>query len=137
MILLLAGSSPVVRSALAEKICSGSEQWRHLAIEDLADAARESEGGKEYDELKLLAIVVQCANTMQKEGYHMILSLSDATDFSAALREHLEGDHLSIYLGDPKPSLIDAYDHVIDTSAASVNDIVRFLQPLIEDPPDA
>ena len=137
MIILFAGSTPVVRSALAEKICNENQEWRHLAIEDLAEAARQSEDGKEYDEDQLIAIVCQCAKTMQKDGYHMILSLSDISHLSSLIREELGGDCLSVYLGDPDPSLVESFDHVIDTSAASINDIHDFLKPLLEDPPDA
>lgn len=135
MILLFAGSTPVVRSALAEKICDASPQWRHLAIEDLADAARQEEG-KEYDEEQLLAIVCQCAKTMQRDGYHLILSLSDVTHLSTLIRDEIGVECLSLYLGIPEPDMVDTFDHVIDTSSASIKDIHDFLRPLIEDPPE-
>ncbi len=137
MILLFAGSTPIVRSALAEKICDENESWRHLAIEDLAEAARKSEDGKEYDEDTLIAIVCSCALKMQDEGYHMILSLSDVTRLSPLIRDGIGGDCLSVYLGKPEPEMAESFDHVIDTGSASIKDIHEFLKPLIDDPPEA
>ncbi len=136
MIILLAGSTPIVRSAVAEKIVSESDIWRHLAIEDLADTARVGENGQEYDEETLLAIVCQCAKTMQNDGYHLVLSLSDVTNLSRMIRDGIEGDSLSLYLGEPHPQAISEFDHIIDTKTRSINDIYEFLRPLIDEPPD-
>ncbi len=137
MIILFAGSTPIVRATLAEKICEENEQWRHLAIEDLAETARQSEDGKDYNEDQLIAIVCQCAKTMQKDGYHMILSLSDISHLSPLIRDGIGGDCLSVHLGKPEPAMVDTFDHVIDTSSASINDIHEFLKPLLSDLPDA
>ncbi|MBI5155925.1 hypothetical protein HZA45_01480 [Candidatus Peregrinibacteria bacterium] len=137
MIILLAGSTSIVRSAVAEKIVSESDVWRHLAIEDLAETARTNESGQEYDEETLLAIVCQCAKTMQNDGYHMILSLSDVTNLSRMIKSGIEGDSLSLYLGEPDPQAIGEFDQVIDTKTRSINDIYELLRPLIDEPPDA
>ena len=137
MIILLAGSTPIVRSAVAEKIVSESDTWRHLAIEDLAETARTNENGQEYDEETLLAIVCQCAKTMQNDGYHLILSLSDVTNLSRMIRGSIEGDSLALYLGVPDAEVMNDFDHIIDTKTRSINDIYEFLRPLIDDPPDA
>lgn len=135
MILLFAGSTPIIRAALAEKIVDDFPMWRHLAMEDLSESAV-MPGGKEFDPKHLFMIACSCAQTMQDEGYHLILSITDATDFLPMLRRELEGDLLSVYLGDPKESAHDDYDHVIDTSAASIKDIYTFLEPLIANPPN-
>ena len=126
----------MVRSALAEKICDENKTWRHLAIEDLAEAARQSEDGEEYDEAQLIAMVVSCALKMQEEGYHMILSLSDVSRMSPMIRDGIDGDCLSVYLGKPEPDMVEAFDHTIDTRNASIKDIHDFLRPLIDDPPE-
>lgn len=136
MIILVAGSTPAIRGALAEKICAENDEWRHLAMEDLSESL-EAHGGKEYDEDQLLAIACNCANEMQKDGYHMILSLKNAKKFVPVLRENIEGDCLAIHLGEPHKDLVDIFDHVINTKNASINDIEKFLRPLLLDPPDA
>lgn len=136
MLLLFAGSTPMIRSALAEKIVDGNPAWRHLAIEELAESAAATEG-KDFDPEQLLAIVLSCAKTMQNEGYHLILSLTDASEFLPVIREETEGNFLSVHLGDPAENMRDAFDHVIDTSAASIKDIYAFLEPLIKEPPEA
>lgn len=136
MILLFAGSTPIIRGALAEKIVDEHSRWRHLAVEELAESA-ESGSGEDFDPEKLFEIVCNCAKTMEKENYHLILSLTDATELLPMIRETIEEDFLSVYLGDPKENTIEAFDHIIDTSAASLNDIYAFIKPLIEDSPDA
>ena len=136
MILLFAGSTSAVRGALAEKICDENAEWRHLAMEGLADSV-EAVGGKEYDEEQLIAIACQCANAMQRDGYHMIVSLPDAATLLPLLRDSIEGDCLSIHLGEPEEDAVDLFDHVINTKSASIKDIYAFLEPLLKDPPDA
>ena len=135
MILLFAGSTPMVRSALAEKMIEENETWRHLAIEGLAESMEQT--GEEFDEEQLHAVVCNCARTMQHDGYHLILSVTDAKELLPILRNGIEEDFLAIHLGDIAENQRDSFDHVIDTANASIKDIYDFLQPLVSDPPEA
>lgn len=131
MVILLDGTSTIGRTAIAEKIVELLPGWRHLSMDVMQAGIPEDE--EDYLE-QHTEIVRRCAEELQKDGLHMILSMPESPKQLAQLREGLAPHCVAIHIGEGDE---ETYDFSFDSSVSSVKDIVTFLQQFIERLPDA
>jgi len=135
MVILLNGSSPIARAAIAEKLRGELENWSHLPLEALSEAVA-SQGMQiaQQPEL-LLRVACHCTEEMRREGMHTLLSADDIGEMLPLLREELGGDVVAVHLGDSENP--DQFDFTIDTSVSNLNDIVNALIKFIKETPQS
>jgi hypothetical protein len=126
MVILLAGSSDVGRSAIARAVTVDRPQWRHLPLENLTEAVRLQQIDLSEDESVLARIASHCAQELREDGFNLILSLP-TTEHVPALKEQLQDGCLTVVLGDADP----AADCVIDTAVRTVKDSAEIIDGLI------
>jgi hypothetical protein len=128
MVILLAGSSDLGRSAIARAVTVDRPQWRHLPLENLTEAVRLQQIDLSEDESVLARIASHCAQELFEDGFNLILSLP-TTEHVPALREELQQGCLTVLLGDDEGA--DA-DCVIDTAVQTVKDSAKIIEGLIK-----
>ncbi len=126
MIILLDGTSAMGRATIAEKVTERLPAWKHLALEVIQEVAPEvSDEEKEQH----LEIVRRCAEELAKDNFHLILSMPHSPERVQMLRQGLDDVMIAVHLGEGDE---EGYDYAFDASVSSVNDIVTFLQHLID-----
>lgn len=124
MVILLDGTSAMGRSAIAEQVSQMMPSWKHLALEVIAETSPEKVGNAAQH----VEIVKRCMEELAKDDLHLILSMPESPTHLSLLREGLAPHCIAIHLGDGDE---EGYDFAFDTSAASIKDIVTFLEKLI------
>ena len=131
MVILLEGTSDLARAAVAEQVTELHPEWKHLALEVIAEVAGRGDDADRSERQQFsLEVVKRCAEELSQSGLHMILSMPAMPDQAMALQDMLAPECIAVCLGDTAAA--DRYDYVLDTSVQSVKDIVTFLDTLIE-----
>jgi hypothetical protein len=114
------------RVTIAEKAVAEHPNWRHLALEVIAEAAmpEDAEGDAH------LEVIRRCAQELAKDNLHLILTLPADSPHRALLASALKPDCTTIHLGGEGEG---EYDFVIDPNVRSVNDVAKFLHTIMED----
>lgn len=115
------------RVTIAEKAVNEHPNWRHLALEVIAEAAMpEDEEGSAH-----LQVIKRCSEELEKENLHLILTLPAESPHRSLLATALKPNCTTIHLG--KDDDEGDYDFVIDPSVRSVNDVAKFLHTIMEE----
>lgn len=113
------------RVTIAEQAVEAHTDWRHLALEVLAESAlpedTESQGH--------LMIIKQCVDALEKDGLHLILTMPADAIQRDILAEGLQPNCITVHLGSNNDG---EYDFVIDPSTRSVKDVTKFLHTIME-----
>jgi hypothetical protein len=131
MVILLDGTSAMGRTAIAESMVELLPTWKHLSLE-VIEGAMPIESA-EYKE-QHIEIVRRCAEELEKDDLHLILSMPESRNHLEHLRAALAPRCIAVHIGDATE---DGYDYAFDSSISSINDIVTFLQHLVQSIPDA
>ncbi len=118
------------RTAIAEQITALMPAWKHLSLEIIQNGLPgESE---EYRE-QHMEIVRRCAEELEKDDMHLLLSMPESQEHLALMRTALTPRCIAVHMGEGDE---EGYDFIFDSSVSSVKDIVTFLQHLIERLPE-
>jgi hypothetical protein len=129
MVILLDGSSSMGRVTIAEKAVAEHDNWRHLALEVLAEAALPE--GEESD--AHLQVIRKCADELAKEDMHLMLTMPGDSPHRDLLAMALQPGCITVHLGSEEDG---EYDFVIDPNVRSVNDVTKFLHTVMESDTD-
>ncbi len=132
MVILLDGTSAMARTAIAESIAETLPTWKHLSLEVIEGAMPEDAASPEYKE-QHIEIVRRCAEELEKDGMHLVLSLPESREHLELLRDALAPRCIAVHIGEGDE---DQYDYSFDSSVSSVKDIVTFLTHFIESIPE-
>lgn len=121
----------MARTAIAESIVELLPTWKHLSLEVIEGAAPIA--SPDYRD-QHIEIVRRCAEELEKDGLHLVLSLPESPEHLELLRDALAPHCLAVHIGEGDE---DSYDYSFDSSVSSIKDIVTFLQHLIESIPNA
>lgn len=126
MVILLDGTSAMGRTTIAEQITDMMPAWKHLSLEVIQSG---SPGDSPDYHAQHAEIVHRCAEELEKDGMHLILSMPESPEHFALLRESLGRSCVAIHIGEGDE---EGYDFTFDSSVSSVKDIVTFLEKLID-----
>lgn len=126
MVILLDGTSAMGRTAIAEQISALMPAWKHLSLEVIQSG---TPGDSEDYQQQHAEIVHRCAEELERDGLHLILSMPESPVHFALLRESLGNSCIAVHIGEGDE---EGYDFTFDSSVSSVKDIVGFLERLIE-----
>lgn len=126
MVILLDGSSSMGRVTIAEKAVAEHPQWRHLALEVLAEAAMPAEEESDAH----LQVIRKCVDELANEGLHLMLTMPGDSPHRDLLAVALPGC-LTVHLGSADDG--GEYDFVIDPTVRSVNDVAAFLHTVMDE----
>ncbi len=118
------------RTAIAESIVELLPAWKHLSLEVIENA---TPGDTEDEREQHVEIIRRCAEELEKENLHLILSMPESRTHINLLQNALAPRCLAVHIGDIDE---DGYDYCFDSSISSVKDIVTFLQHLIQSIPE-
>lgn len=125
MVILLDGTSKMGRIAIAEQLVEKNQAWKHLALE-VIEGATPPDQDKDFH----AQVVKRCADELEKDNLHLILTLPGESEQFAMLSRALKPDVITVHLGkDPAGE----YDYVIDPNAKSVKDVVKFLETIMNE----
>ena len=114
------------RVTIAEKAVEQHSEWRHLALEVLAEAAMPAEEESDGH----LQVIKKCVEELAKEDLHLILTLPGDSPHRDLLASALQPGCLTVHLGKSKDG--SNYDFVIDPAVRSVNDVTKFLHTIMD-----
>ena len=131
MFLLLAGSSEMARALIVDEFLTHHDDWRHLALEDLADMESEEEIDDilGFQEMFMTMVACQCAMEAQAAGHHVVITVPES-EMIASVYDEIDEKIVSVYLGAADEA--DGFDHVIDGTTHSMNEICEELNSIIE-----
>jgi hypothetical protein len=131
MVILLAGSSKLGRSAIANRIVKEDKQWRHLPLEDLEalQPLRDIEGGERGD--VMLRIACQCAIELQEQGFHLLISSDYAPSAFAIAQDELGSEVICVHLGPTEEIETSPFPHQLDAKRATVGQAYHYLKSLL------
>lgn len=113
------------RVTIAEKAVEVHKDWRHLALEVLAESALPEDAESEGH----LIIIKQCVDALEKDGLHLILTMPADSIQRDILAEGLQPNCITVHLGSNEDG---EYDFVIDPGTRSVNDVTKFLHTIMD-----
>lgn len=125
MVILLDGTSKMGRIAIAEQIVEKNPAWKHLALEVIEGAAP-----PDQEEDFHAQVVKRCADELEKDNLHLVLTLPGDSDQFALLSRALKPNVITVHLGGENEG---DYDYVIDPNAKSVKDVVKFLETIMQE----
>ena len=117
------------RVTIAEKAVAEHKNWRHLALEVLAEAALPADVESEAH----LAVIQKCVEELAKDDLHLLLTLPADSPHLQLLSSALQPSCFTVHLGDSRDG---EYDFVIDPNVRSVNDVAKFLHTVMDSKPD-
>lgn len=123
MVILLDGSSQTARVTIAERAVEEHPEWKHLALEVMEEAVPEGEDADFH-----LQLIKRCAEELEKSGLHLLLTMPSTATHRDLLAIALKPNCITVHLGNNDDS---DYDHVIDASTRSVNDVAELLHELM------
>ncbi len=126
MVILLDGTSAMGRTTIAEQISAAMPAWKHLSLEVIQNGIR---GESEEHRAQHAEIVRRCAEELEQDDMHLILSMPEAPEHFALLRDTLGRSCIAIHIGEGDE---EGYDFTFDSSVSSIKDIVTFLENLID-----
>lgn len=138
MIVLISGTSDIGRRMLAEKMSQEDASWRHLPLERVAQLVHMQKlDTRDGNEQMFIRIACHCAQQMNEEGFHVVLSHPTATDEVDVMREELGPKFLAFYLGHVDEEEVDedvetTFDYLIDSGRHSVNDAYTLMMDVLE-----
>jgi hypothetical protein len=123
MVILLDGSSRMGRITIAENAIEAHPAWKHLALEVIEEATPDDEE-KDFH----LQVIRRCAEELEKENMHLFLTMPGDEPNREPLALALKPKCITVHLGDEEDG---EYDHVIDPSSKTVNDVTKFLDAIM------
>lgn len=126
MVILLDGTSAMGRTTIAEQITSVLPAWKHLSLEVIQNGIR---GDSPEYHAQHAEIVHRCAEELEKDGMHLILSMPESPEHFTLMKNSLGRSCVAIHIGEGDE---EGYDFTFDSSVSSVKDIVAFLEKLID-----
>jgi len=137
MFLLLAGSTEMARALIVDEFLGEHSDWRHLALEDIADAEMDTGDMEEEDifgfQMAFMTMVAcECAKEENAAGRHVIITCPDS-DMLPGIYSEIEEEIISVFLGEHSDA--DGFDHVIDSASKSMVEISKKLDQIIQAQP--
>ena len=130
MILLLSGSTDIARKVLIERLLKEKPSWRHIAMEELQELPFFKQAAPDEDGKLSASLAMTCAQEMQDEGFHILLTHANAKPFLESLHEEAEDQpFVSVYLGSEEGG--EGYNHFIDTLNKSASDMYVAMKKII------
>lgn len=135
MFLLLTGSTEMARALIVDDFLGSHSDWRHLALEDIADT--ESETTDEDDifgfQMSFMTMVAcECAKEERALGNHIIITCPES-DMIGSLYNEIDEPIISVYLGEETDA--DGFDHVIDSATQSMLEISKKIDEIVQAQP--
>lgn len=127
MILLLTGSSELVRTLLMEEFLEKFADWTHLSLEELETNFEKGEQTIFGEELMVL-LACECAREVMQAGLNVAITCS-SSKYAKTIQEAIPQNLVSIYLG-AKGRRGGSFDHTIDTGARSLRDAAALLEEI-------
>ncbi len=124
MVILLDGSSSIGRVTIAENAVERNPEWKHLALEVIAEAVPDDPEQKDFH----LQVIKKCAAELEKDNMHLLLTMPTDAPQREVLALSLKPSCITVHLGSEEDG---DYDYVIDPSSRSVNDVTAFLDNLM------
>lgn len=126
-LLLLAGTSETARMVLIDRLLSAYPEWQHLALEDLRE---DGDWQTELDMQDMFGAMVacDCAIEVYDQGKPVVVTCPHL-DLLDTVCDALPDHMITIYMGANAVGL--DFDHQIDTTENSSNEIFDFLCTLI------
>jgi hypothetical protein len=131
MVILLQGASDIARLSLANQIVQANDDWRHLSIENVMDIVSQLGMEVDEDEPFLTQLACQCAQEMQGDGFHLVMTLPAVEDIDE-FKEDVGGSCLVVHFASKQDKGSENHDLIIDGSKKSVKDAYMMLKELIE-----
>jgi hypothetical protein len=131
MVILLAGSSRLGRSAIANRLVKEDKQWRHLPLEDLEELQplKDIEGPERED--VMLRIACQCAIELTEQGFHLIISCDYRPSAFAVAQDELGDGVQCVHLGSTEEIEGSSFPHQLDAKRATVGEAYKYLMSLL------
>lgn len=126
MVILLVGSTQLARAAIATRMVKEDGQWRHLAVEELAEIEPlDTVEEKERSDV-MLRIACKCAEELENQGYHVIISGDYRPSILAMARSELERI-IGVHVGPQYEIEGSEFPHVLDAKTATASDVHEIL----------
>lgn len=125
MVILLDGSSGIGRTTIAENAVALHPEWKHLALEVIAEAIPDDPEQKDFH----LQVIKKCAVELEKDNMHLLLTMPTDAPQRDLLVLALKPNCITVHLGTDEEK---DYDYVIDPATRSVNDVTSFLDHIMQ-----
>ena len=121
----------MARALIVDEFLGNHSDWRHLALEDI-----QNDGDTEMEddvlglqESFMTMVACECAKEEQAKGNHIIITCP-SSDMIGGIYDEIHEPIISVYLGPKEES--DGFDHTIDSTSASMIDISKTLDRIIQ-----
>ena len=135
MFLLLAGSTEMARALIVDEFLGEHDDWRHLALEDIQEVELSSEQDLNeedvfgFQQAFMTMIACECAKEAREAGHHVLITCPESEMLEGVYSE-ITDEIISVYLGPEEES--DGFDHVIDSGDASMVEVCKKLNEIIQ-----
>ncbi len=131
MVILLAGSSQLGRSAIATRLVKEDKQWRHLPLEELAQMDQIGEMDIAANPDVMLRIACQCAMELQDQGFNLIISCDYAPSAAIIVQDELGQDVIPIHIGSEEELERSEFPHRVDANKSTIGEVHTFLHSFL------
>lgn len=129
MLLLLRGSSDVVRAALANAIVQKRPSWRYFSPDELMEGMAFLGLGGDVDESILSVILSESAKELEADGFHVLYAAPSGDELHGSLREAMGEKYKAVHLGPKKPD----HDHTLNVKGLSAQQAYEALEPFLDE----
>ena len=127
----------MARALIVDEFLGSHEDWRHLALEDIQDAEMEMEDMEDISEDDVFGfqkafmtmVACECAKEARQSGHRIIITCPES-EMIAGVYSEIEEPIVSVYLGPEEEA--DGFDHVINSSDASMVEVCKKLEDIIQ-----
>lgn len=129
MVILIVGSSDLVRGTVASAIVGDGGEWQHLSLESIFDVAA-TQGLPDDDGALQLRIACHCIRALVDDGAKLVVTTEEIPEPATLLMSEL-GDVLTgVHLGSPDEIAGSPLHHVINTNGKTAKEIVTIIEGL-------
>ena len=125
----------MARALIVDEFLGKHDDWRHLALEDIQDVELDIDHGINdedvfgFQQAFMTMVACECAKEARQAGHHVLITCPDSEMLEGVYGE-IDDKIISIYLGPEEES--DGFDHVIDSNDASMIEVCKKLNEIIQ-----
>ncbi len=123
MVILLAGSTRIGRAAIANRMVKEMGEWRHLPVEELSELQPlEQVDIRERSDV-MLRIACKCAEELQDQGYHIIISCDFSPTALTVAKDELGDRIIGVHMGSQPEIERSDFMHRLDAKTVTVGEV--------------